>query len=83
MTTPVFTHSDDEKPATDVVTTFREFELVTGLRGLAIGRRDFDGRRRTVASIEMRDQWDRFVAALEAGADELAAVHAIDAEASR
>lgn len=48
--------------------------------GLLIRRRGDDGRTRLVATIETLPQWDRFVAALEAGADEVAAVHAIDAE---
>jgi hypothetical protein len=38
-----------------------------------------DGERgRTVAFVDDMDQWGRFVAALKAGADEVAAVHAID-----
>lgn len=37
-----------------------------------------DGHTRTVAFIEGLREWDRFVAALESGADEVAAVHAID-----
>jgi hypothetical protein len=41
-------------------------------------RRDDGDRKRTVALIDTLGQWDRFVAALEAGSDEVAAVHAVD-----
>lgn len=47
--------------------------------GMLIRRLDDDGRRRTVAMVDTLHHWDRFVAALEAGATEVAAVHAIDA----
>lgn len=50
--------------------------LVTS--GYIITRKEGDGPRRTVALIESVEQWDRFAAALESGADEVAAVHAID-----
>ena len=54
------------------------------LRALLIGdmfisRKEGNRPRATVATVETVEQWDRFVAALDAGADEVAAVHAIDA----
>lgn len=45
---------------------------------LIIQRQDAD-RQSTVAFVETREQWDRFVAALESGMNEVDAVHAIDA----
>lgn len=57
------------------------YELVASSRGgYIIGRRDRDGRKRTVAFVDSKAQWERFVAALEAGATEVGAVHAIDKE---
>jgi hypothetical protein len=44
---------------------------------LVIVRQD-DGVRRTVCFVEREEQWTRFVAAIESGAGEVAAVHAID-----
>ncbi|HTB50086.1 MAG TPA: hypothetical protein VK701_03845 [Solirubrobacteraceae bacterium] len=41
-------------------------------------RRDDGDRKRTVAFVDSLADWDRFVAALETGSDEVAAVHAID-----
>ena len=35
--------------------------------------------KRTVCFVDSVDEWERFVAAIESGADEVAAVHAIDA----
>jgi hypothetical protein len=52
-------------------------EMVTG--NMIIGREGPTGRK-TVAFVETVEQWDRFVSALESGADEVAAVFAIDAE---
>lgn len=46
--------------------------------GYIIRRQDGDGHKRTVAFVDNPDQWKRFVAALESGAVEVAAVHAID-----
>lgn len=59
--------------------TYGPYELVVGLLDgrLMIQRQDAD-HKRTVAFVESLEQWDRFVAALESGADEVAAVHAID-----
>lgn len=45
-----------------------------------IQRRNPSGRLSTVAFVDDMEQWDRLVAALKDGADEVAAVHAIDAE---
>jgi hypothetical protein len=45
---------------------------------MVIRRRDPD-HRRTVAFVDTLDEWNRFVTALNGGADEVAAVHAIDA----
>jgi hypothetical protein len=47
--------------------------------GYVIGRHDPDGRRRTVCLVDTQADWRRFVAALKSGANEVAAVHAIDA----
>jgi hypothetical protein len=44
---------------------------------MVIRRRDED-HGRTVAFIECVEQWERFTATLDAGLDEVAAVHAID-----
>jgi hypothetical protein len=49
--------------------------ITTG--GLVISRQDSD-HKRTVALITTLQQWDTFTAALAAGKDEVAAVHAID-----
>lgn len=54
--------------------------MTDGTDRLVIRRRDGDRRKRTVAFVETVAQWDRFVAALESGAGEVAAVHIIDAE---
>jgi hypothetical protein len=40
-------------------------------------RQDFDHHKRTVAFVDSPAQWDRFVAALEAGDDEVASVRAV------
>lgn len=53
--------------------------VVSLLDGQMIVRRDDGGRKRTVCFIETLAEWDRFVAALQTGAGEVAAVHAIDA----
>lgn len=45
---------------------------------LAIIRKDSDGHDRTVCFIEKRSQWQAFCSALETGANEVSAVHAID-----
>lgn len=47
-------------------------------RNMVIRRQDSD-RKRTVAFVAHLEEWDAFVAALDAGADETAAVRAIDA----
>lgn len=56
------------------------YELVhsTIANGLIIRRLDPDGAKRVVAFIDTRAHWARFVAALNSGADEVAAVRAID-----
>lgn len=59
------------------LTFHQQYVLLDMGTRLLIARQDMS-RRRTVAMIENRDQWDRFVAAIESGADEVAAVHAID-----
>lgn len=66
--------------ALHVLETDGPYEVVVCPLGgkLLIRRRDPDARR-TVATVERPEQWVRFIAALEAGSDEVAAVHAIDA----
>jgi hypothetical protein len=59
--------------------THGPYQLLMGPSDGVIKRQDPD-HRRTVAYVDTREQWDKFVAALDAGADEVAAVHAIDAE---
>jgi hypothetical protein len=58
-----------------------EMRASTVSNGYVIRRRD-DDHLRTVAFVESMAQWERFVAAIRAGADEVAAVHAIDSDAS-
>lgn len=53
--------------------------MTDGTDRMVIRRHDRDRRKRTVAIVDSVEHWDRFVAALESGADEVAAVHAIDA----
>lgn len=56
-----------------------EYELLRGVTTLLIRRKDHDGRYRTVAApVDSLRQWERFVAALASGADEVNAVHALD-----
>lgn len=67
-------------PATDSpAVTHGPYDLAASLLtgGLVIRRQDAD-RKRTVAFVDGVTQWDLFVAALKSGADEVAAVHAID-----
>lgn len=78
--------SDVEKAATETARSIVEpvrhgrYEVVVSLLdGQMIVRRQDLGRKRTVCFIETLAEWDRFVAALKSGADEVAAVHAIDA----
>lgn len=54
------------------------YGLVVSQSGGYIIRRQDDDRKRTVAFVDSKAQWERFVAAIEAGAIEVAAVHAID-----
>ena len=61
--------------------TYGPYSLVVSLLDgrMSIRRQDAD-HKRTVAFVDSLAEWERFVAALEAGADEVAAVHAIDQE---
>jgi hypothetical protein len=62
-----------------VLETDGPYEVVVCPLGgkLLIRRRDPDACR-TVATVEHPEHWVRFIAAVEAGLDEVAAVHAID-----
>lgn len=65
--------------------TYGPYSLVVNLtpwgRPLVIKRHDPDARERVVAFVDSMGDWDCFVAAMESGADEVAAVHEIDREA--
>ena len=53
------------------------FDFGTADGRKSIRRQDADAKR-TVCFVDSVDEWERFVAAIEGGADEVAAVHAID-----
>jgi hypothetical protein len=55
--------------------------LVPHGSSMFIQRQD-EGRKRTVAFVDTLAEWDRFAAAIAAGSDEVAAVHAIDVKAA-
>jgi hypothetical protein len=60
--------------------TYGPYSLVVNLAGqgsMVIRRQDSD-HKRTVAFVETIAQWDRFVAGLKSGLDEVQAVHSID-----
>ncbi len=65
------------RKATPPAASHGPYRLMTFNGSFTVMRRDPD-HSRTVAIIDDRSQWDRFVAALEAGANEVAAVRAID-----
>jgi hypothetical protein len=64
------------EPQVHGVYSLYESVMVGG--GYIIRRRDPD-RQRTVALVDTYEQWDKFVTAIDLGAAEVAAVHAIDA----
>lgn len=72
-------------PTAGSVVAYGPYSLVATLLtgGLLITRRDSDDRTRTVANVDSLADWDRFAAALAAGADEVTAVHALDQDAPR
>ena len=57
--------------------TYGVYSLIPGTSKMVIRRQDPD-HARTVALIDSLAHWDRFVAALDSGHDEVAAVHKID-----
>jgi hypothetical protein len=73
--------SRDRKPQTATgAVEHGPYSLVMSLMtGALIIQRQGPAKKSTVAFVDSLAQWDRFVAALEDGANEVAAVHAIDA----
>lgn len=64
---------------TTAIRTHGSYELVPApMTGQMMIRGGQVGRKRTVAFLDSEAQWERFVDALKAGADEVAAVFAID-----
>lgn len=57
--------------------TYGSYALVSIGSNMVIRRKDSD-HSRTVAIIETTQQWQKFVAALKFGQNEIQAVHAID-----
>lgn len=61
-----------------LLATYGYYRLEPTLTNQLMIRWDDGERGRTIAFVDNEAQWARFVAALEAGDDEVAAVHAID-----